>query len=441
MKLSYPAGLYLLLCSSSLAAQSSSSTESLCRAYMWSEPKVVASTDSAAQDMTDKWLVPDESGDVYVLGRGANIVVDDTLLRVDKSFVAYKILDNGLIETIPAPPYYANFALPRGVVVNDTLHLLWGEDDTVSVLQMQKQSSYQAHFHNVKRVWMANFSSGQWSEPISVASQFQINLLLSWGIARFDWSPNASFALPGIALTGPQVYQTTFLTARGDSILPALSVGAPFLYTSLVSPAPDHLVLGYIAPDMTVENDRNSIFAVRSADNGLTWGKPVRIALSGLQRGRDISLVQSPNGSLHTFWLRDMKGETFGGQTIGYSISQDTGRTWSEPEYWNAKESMLNFKVIIDSQNTVHIVAQSLLPDNTWPILKHFYRRADDSMWSEPKPIFNDTVSTRMPELIKTETGKILLVFGLRMSKDGPFGQFQTAYSTLVSRRACIDNL
>lgn len=141
---------------------------------MWSESKVVASTDSAAQDMTDKWLVPDESGDVYVLGRGANIVVDDTLLRVAKSFVAYKILDNGLIETIPAPPYYANFALPRGVVVNDTLHLLWGEDDTVSVLQMQKQSSYQAHFHNVKRVWMANFSSGQWSEPISVASQFQI---------------------------------------------------------------------------------------------------------------------------------------------------------------------------------------------------------------------------------------------------------------------------
>jgi hypothetical protein len=415
-----------LVSSSVVNAQTSDSARA-CTASQWSAPRVLAQF-----DVTSASLAAGQDGEVFILGRGPYLETD-TSLYVNDPFVAFRIGPDGKPTRLPAPLFAGDFANPRGGVVNGTLHVFWGEADSTATLPTPR-AQYAHHVLAARGIWTSSYAEDRWSPPKFVGRFFNTNWLLAKGWARADWSSAINLAVVGIPATH---WTIRWLNAMGSSTVPDLDLGVPPLYTTLMSPAPSQVVLGYIANDPSVPNDQNSVFAIRSTNDGRSWSTPVRIALSGQHQARDLTMVQSPNGQLHAIWSRNTSGEIFGGQMIGYSVSRDSGQSWSTPEYWNPGATLRNPRAVSDSENTIHLVYQTSLPDG-WPTLTYTSRSVGSSAWAAPRPAFSDTLSARMPELTRATSGDVLLFFAQRRSKAGRLGRFESAISYLRTRRPCM---
>jgi hypothetical protein len=64
--------------------------------------------------------------------------------------------------------------------------------------------------------------------------------------------------------------------------------------------------------------------------------------------------------------------------------------------------------------------------------------RTATSEWGEPTRIFSDTLPVRAPELARTASGDLVLLFSERVGMKGPFRPiFASALSYLREGRAC----
>jgi hypothetical protein len=315
-----------------LGAQKSAST-STCAADGWTAPRLIDVGAAGPFEITKPAIASGPRGDLYVVGRGP-VVYSDSGLYLDVPFVALVVHPNGTTTRLGKPPFGGEFYAPRIGVSGDGLQVSWGEPDSTAAAPAPR-ARYQDVIMTVKGIWASTYAAGRWSPPRLAAASFSANWH-PWatGWARPDWSPAVQFAFAGLSRGR---WTIGFLNAHGTPAgIGDLDVGMPPLATTLLSPAPSQLVLGYVANDPSAPGDKASVFAVRSTDGGRSWGAPVRIAQSGPHPARDLALVRTPDGLLHAVWARTTSGMTFGAEVVGYAVSRDTGRTWSAPQYWDA---------------------------------------------------------------------------------------------------------
>lgn len=410
-----------------------------CMARQWSSPHLLDEGQGAPFEITNPSLLPGPHGEIYIVGRGP-WVEGKTGLYLKIPFVSVLIHPDGKMENIGTPRFGGQFAAPRGGVGHDTLHVFWGEPDSTDATP-QPQSQYEEYVPIIRGIWTADYVSKtkRWSTPTFLAGRENTNWQLAKGWARSDWSPNVNLAFVGVQMVGRNsAWIVSWLKAGRVSPMKDLEIWPGPMYTALMSPAPSHVILGYVMNDFSVKDDHASVFEVRSTDGGSSWSKPVRIALSGKQPASDFSIVQTPNGQLHAVWARDTVGGGFGGQVIGYSVSADTGRSWSAPEYTDMENMVGDVRVVADLHNGIHVIYEGSLPDG-WPGI--FYTsRGPGTSWSKPIRIFGDTLSGRMPEVTRTASGDLLLLFAEGLNKTGKLGHFSSAVSYLFDRRSCLSN-
>lgn len=331
------------------------------------------------------------------------------------------------------PPFEGEFYSPRGIVADDGFHVFWAEPESTAT-PPPPRPHYKNYLPVVRGIWTSTYHGGAWSTPKFVMSRFQSNWRFSQGSARPDWSPELSLAFAGLS-SGRWTISWISLQG-GPTGISDVSVGTVPLYMALSNPAPSHLVLGYISSDRAIAGDRNSVFAIRSTDGGRSCSAPVRIALSGQQPASDLAMLQGSKAVLYAIWARNTSGETFGAQSIGYSSSRDTGKTWSAPEYWDTGETFQNLRVVVDGTNRIHVVYQTTLPDGIWPALVYTSRTAT-SPWRKPVHIFGDTLSARAPEMATSTSGEVVLLLSKAIVKAEQCPKFASAVSYLRAETAC----
>ena len=189
--------------------------------------------------------------------------------------------------------------------------------------------------HEPEATWHAVWAD-EWSNPDSGTVQLMYGKFdgRSWTrvtrIGRFDrsgWGPNAPSQLlrfkDGLALAAPVNQGVMLLTERGgswsaSSVPPAHSA----VYTAL-NVEEDGLVIAYVGYDAS---DSVALAVTRSLDGGVTWTRPVTVALGAkydprlVRVGRNLALI----------WLG--RRAMFRRQGVWMSLSDDRGVSWSRPE-------------------------------------------------------------------------------------------------------------
>jgi hypothetical protein len=221
-----------------------------------------------------------------------------------------------------------------------------------------------------------------------------------------------------------------WLGLDGSPAIPDLSYGrAARFYPALAYPGPSEIVFGYIAPE-----DDYSIYVVRSSDNGQSWSERVRIAPGP---ARDVTLVTTNDGLLHAIWNYDPERRRYHGQQIGYAVSADTGRSWTAPTYLDPKQQVWKPAVVADREGNLHLIFQDGLFGPEPPRLRYTTRPAGGD-WSRPTLLLGDTVGSRDPELIITNTGELALLFVLQLGMRGERRWWGSAVSFLRPGRDCV---
>jgi len=186
-----------------------------------------------------------------------------------------------------------------------------------------------------KTTWHAVWAD-EWSNPDSGTVQLMYGKFdgRSWTrvtrIGRFDrsgWGPNAPSQLvrfkDGLALAAPVNQGVMLLTERdgswsASSVPPAHSAA----YAAL-NVEEDGLVIAYVGYDAS---DSVALAVTRSLDGGVTWTRPVTVALGAkydprlVRVGRNLALI----------WLG--RRAMFRRQGVWMSLSADRGVSWSDPE-------------------------------------------------------------------------------------------------------------
>ena len=403
-----------------------------CTAAEWSSPRLLDLGAGSPFEISDPRIASGTRGELYILGRGP-VIESPSGPYLELPFVAVTLDRSGKVTRLSKPPFGGEFYSPRGIVAGDGLHVFWAEPDSTAAAPPPR-ARYAHYLPAIKGIWTSTYDGGAWSAPSFVMARFQSIWRFSRGWARPDWSPEVGLAFAGLLRSR---WTVSFLNLQGTpSGISDIDVGAIPQYMALISPAPSQLVLGYISNDRAISDDRSSVFAIRSTDGGLSWSAPVRIALSGQQPASDVAIVQSPDAVLHAVWERNTSGETFGAQSIGYSVSRDLGKSWSAPEYWDTGETYLNLKVVADGGGGIHVVYQATLPDGIRPALVYTSRTAT-SQWQKPVRIFGDTVSARAPELAKAASGNVVLLLSKLIGMNGQYPKFASAVSYLHAGREC----
>jgi hypothetical protein len=189
--------------------------------------------------------------------------------------------------------------------------------------------------HEPEATWHAIWAD-EWSNPDSGTVQLMYGKFdgRSWTrvtrIGRFDrsgWGPNAPSQLlrfkDGLALAAPVNQGVMLLTERDgswsvSSVPPAHSA----VYTAL-NVEEDGLVIAYVGYDAS---DSVALAVTRSLDGGVTWTRPVTVALGAkydprlVRVGRNLALI----------WLG--RRAMFRRQGVWVSLSDDRGVSWSRPE-------------------------------------------------------------------------------------------------------------
>jgi|SRR6185437_2984495 hypothetical protein len=228
-----------------------------------------------------------------------------------------------------------SFHWPEPIVTADgALHVVWGDDPVVEPGIDAHQLQLNVWRGNFTGLWHISYQHGKWSKPEKIAQADE----LVWN--------STSHAIPvttadgGFVVAAPAVarssnaYSGRLLVARwrheqwAVSMVPIHQVMPP-AYVTIASQSKT-LILGYIAPAAGGAADENSVFVVRSFDNGVTWGDPILVRRSGANPAYMLQLLALKDGSLGLVW-NQAENHSIDASILSYVRSTDDGLTWSKP--------------------------------------------------------------------------------------------------------------
>jgi hypothetical protein len=400
----------------------------------WSSPQLLESTKAAAFAMTDPVLTTTRAGDIYVAGRGPNVMTDTGDLTVQFPIVVYRIDRRGARTRLPTPAFNGVYAYPRLAVDDNAVHLFWGEPNSGDT-SPRPRTVYPSgiQLETSKSIWTSTYVGGTWSPPRHVASSstFQMMHLQQW---------NASSRSSPIQIPIPTGWLIRWFGVTGPASLPDVSLGDTYpLYPAILRPTPSQLLLGFIMNDRRNRGGINGVYAVRSTDTGRTMSAPIRIASAGSGGTRDLLMVQTPDGRVHAIWGAMANAGAFDAQRIGYASSRDTGKTWSAPSYYDPRQEFRHPQVVADRNNRIHLIYEVTVSGGQEHLPALFYTsRSTDRDWNAPIRLFDDTLSTFTPVMTATDRGDLVVLFTEQIGTRGKFPWYASAISYLRPGRDCM---
>lgn len=235
-----------------------------------------------------------------------------------------------------------SFHSPEPIVTADgTLHVVWGDEPVAKPGANAHSILLNVWRGNFTGLWHMSYQHGKWSKPERVAK-----------IDELVWNAT-SHAIPvatadgGFAVAAPALVRSPpgnmgeILIARWHnkrwtvsevSIHVTLQPG----YVTIASQG-DTLVVGYMAPALGSASDVNSVFVIRSLDNGKTWGSPILVRRSGSTPAYIPQLLSLHDGSFGLVW-NSGPNDRLDASTLSFTRSTDGGLTWSTPSDLAAAE-------------------------------------------------------------------------------------------------------
>jgi len=141
----------------------------------------------------------------------------------------------------------------------------------------------------------------------------------------------------------------------------------------------------------------DKISYIRSIDGGLSWNEPTIISDTIESHNTYFPRILVSNSSLMVLW-RNLFYQGFRNRNIGYSLSNDNGRIWSDPEYVldNNLENIYHLAAANSGRVTNIIYSDYSVED---PIFRHVRSSNFGQSWSDTETLF-----------IAAETGQIDMV-------------------------------
>lgn len=226
------------------------------------------------------------------------------------------------------PPFAEPVSIPLAMypriatTTDGRLHVVYG---------LTKDVQHRTSTTSPDGLWFRSFNGTVWTktEPLPPSR---------WGDIWWDWMSASSLVSDGgaldiIAPVKSRDSTTIILFHRSPegpwAVRPIVTGGQLAVYTRLVRLG-SRLVMSYAAPDPTLAQDRSSVFAMYSDDDGLHWSPPERIHLAGIGATYDHTLMAMPDGRLFLLWQQESGDRPIPIASLAVATSSDSGRTWKE---------------------------------------------------------------------------------------------------------------
>jgi hypothetical protein len=165
------------------------------------------------------------------------------------------------------------------------------------------------------------------------------------------------------------------------------------------------LFLAIVSADTKAKHDVNSVFLMRSSDDGVTWRPPALVSRSGSNPAHSLKVRIGPAASVHLVWIQTLPDRQR--RVLRHVVSQDAGNSWSSEADLEPIGELEASQVAVDECRRVHVVYETRhVNDGTM----HLNYAVWDGRWSEPKvmfPSFNATGAS----LRLLPDGRLVVVF------------------------------
>jgi hypothetical protein len=207
------------------------------------------------------------------------------------------------------------------------LHLLWGEPPPGTEL-----TGRSLPLQRITAIWSAEYDpaarSPAWTPPRLL---FEGDRIL-WAQASTtdgDGRPGADAVVATVETPKARDVIAAFRFEGGRLRVLRIEPTPPFAYATLAIVA-DTSYLAFIGPaSIPHGEDENSVWLMRSVNNGITWTKPTLVSLSGTEPAHQVRVHVTPDGRVHLLWLQVRAQAPM---VIRHVESADGGRVWSPPE-------------------------------------------------------------------------------------------------------------
>ena len=316
-----------------------------------------------------------------------------------RPFVGRDVIRGGVIAR---PSEGDLFASPVAVANGERgATVIWGESPGTPVTIAAAWPPTTTH------LWAARFDGDHWSKPGQVFQADEIKWQKE-SIGRFTQSNGSSWvAAPYRLGTNSGVVIGRF---HGDSVdLRQMSSRAPVGYAAIVVRASGQMLLAFVAPDLSVERDGNSVFVVTSSDGGTTWSTPTLVSRSGLHPATQVRAIVDGDGFVHLIWLQDTANKEL---VLRHVVSRDFGLGWSEAQDLNAGPSITLLRVAYEACGSIAAIFEARRAGESG-----LYQSLWDGAWTAPSRLFPELMATD-PDLVAQTSGGLVLTALVRPAGD-----------------------
>jgi len=334
----------------------------------------------------------------------ASLLSGNGLLRSSDSLAGTALDKRMQGQGVPRPPGASTMRLPRAASDGAIVHVIWGETaDTTARADVY-----------VTELWYARYGkNGQWSKPERVLSAETI----FWNgtvpaLRLIDGEPMLAVAVGEKATSNVHRGVAFLRRVSGAWRTSWISTYGPLPSDVMAAPSGrNHLTLAFIGAVIGLHgqpSQDNSVFVVRSRDDGITWTTPVAIERLGTTRGYSLLLLPRPNETLHLAWAVDASANNQQSR-LTRLVSSDGGTTWpgrSDTPITAPLEAMSGDWIGEDVRAVARIPATGKLLSIDWP---------------PSGPAHIDTLSTEpaisVPRLSAIGKDSLMLTWGIMRSQ------------------------
>lgn len=298
-----------------------------------------------------------------VVGRNETYLLGDDIPAFDEAPLAAPPLYAALFKGvgIGRPPGSFHFVAPRGVIDEaGALHAIWAEPSSAFVPTRAEQWPPAP----LTALFVASYSAPTgWTTPHQLVS----GTPMFWPAGKI-FSGTSGNLLPRRASGDRDDAALVVSTFTGEIDQPlmwfhrqsgswamdriAVPHAGPSASARIVVRGSD-IYLALLAPDLTSpEADRNSVFFLRSSDQGRSWSVPTLISRSGRMGASSLNLLVNGD-TVHVMWVQPLVTKQ---ENIRHAISMDGGTVWRDLDTAIIDPRTRNLQAVFDSTGRIHVV-------------------------------------------------------------------------------------
>lgn len=311
-------------------------------------------------------------------------------------------------KTLGRPSGDFSFAFPKAALDSEgVLHVIWSEPDSAL---LRTGSDWVALSGSQGSLWYSSYSGDTWTPPVKLYEGVD----LQWSDVQADMTLDGWDRLHVVVVdyrvsTGELVY----LLRTGDTWYHKNIPAHGAVYSAVTIGTDRDIYISYIAPDTTALPDANSVFLIRSQEDGLTWSPPLLISRSGANQAFEVRALGTPDSAIHLVWAQNLSGG-MRTEVIRHVFSPDSNhQLWSVPRDLDVEDGFFRLQALTDRCGTMHVVYSTWAPHNRSSdpddyINELWYARRDTA-WTTPTRLFSH-LNSLQPALASNTTGDTLIL-------------------------------